>query len=228
MGTRLTASDVECVTVFLTSSFHKEWVWLNLFGCYIQDHGLHILHRGLLHCKNITIDQLLLTYNGLTTQSSPLISDITVKCKVKKLEINGNHTIGEDEQLYSMLSNPSTMLESLYMYDTQLSSRAAIALFTVLKDNTKLKELYIANNAITDGACDAIITALARNSCLVELHMHRNPLTGEAIAKIVSALKVNNTLELLGFPLIALKTLKSQLVLYKKLLPRLEKAKDVK
>ena len=29
-GTRLTASDVECVTVFLTSSFHKEWVGLYL------------------------------------------------------------------------------------------------------------------------------------------------------------------------------------------------------
>ena len=55
--TRLTASDVECVTVFLTSSFHKEWVGLDLEGCYIQDHGLHILHRGLLHCSNITIDQ---------------------------------------------------------------------------------------------------------------------------------------------------------------------------
>ena len=199
-GTRLTASDVECITVFLTSSFHKEWVWLNLFGCYIQDHGLHILHHGLLHCRNITIDQLLLTYNGLTTQSSSLISDITVKCKVKELGIDGNHTIGEDEQLYSMLSSPSTMLEGLYMSNTQLSSRAAITLFTVLKDNTKLKELYIANNAITDDACDAIIAALARNSCLVELHMHRNPLTGEAIAKIVNALKVNNALELLGLP----------------------------
>ena len=25
-GTTLTATDVECVTIFLTSSFHKEWV----------------------------------------------------------------------------------------------------------------------------------------------------------------------------------------------------------
>ena len=199
-GTRLTASDVECVTVFLTSSSHKEWVWLHLSYCYIQDHGLHILHRGLLHCKNITIDRLLLEYNGLTTQSSSLISDITVKCKVKKLWIDGNYTIGEDEKLYSMLSHPSTILEELIMYYTQLSSTAAIALFTAVKDNNKLKVLNIANNAITDDACDAITTALKSNSCLVTLYMTNNPLTSEAIVTIVNALKVNNTLSLLGLP----------------------------
>ena len=195
--TRLTASDVECVTVFLTSSFHKEWVELNLFYCYIQDRGLHILHRGLLHCKNISIDQLWLSYNGLTIQSSSLIIDITVKCKVKVLRIASNLTIGENEQLYSMLSNPSTVLEQLYMYNTKLSCKAAIVLFTAVKDNNKLKVLYIDNNAITDDACDAITTALERNSCLVELYMYENPLTGEAIVNIVNALKVNNTLEVL-------------------------------
>ena len=197
--TRLTASDVECVTVFLTLSSHKEWVGLDLSYCYIQDHGLHILHRGLLHCRNITIDQLKLGYNGLTTQSSSLISDITVKCKVKKLRINGNYTIGENERIY-MLSNPSTMLEELDMWGTQLSSRAAIALFTAVKDNNKLKKLYIYNNAITDDACDTITTALKSNSCLVKLYMDSNPLTSEAILTIVNALKVNNTLELLWLP----------------------------
>ena len=199
-GISLTASDVECVTVFLTSSSHKEWVWLYLYSCYIQDHGLHILHRGLLHCRNITIDQLRLNYNGLTTQSSSLIIDITVKCKVKVLVIDSNHTIGEDEQLYSMLSSPSTMLEGLNMINTQLSSRAAIALFTAVKDNNKLKRLHIGYNAITDDACDAITTALERNSCLVTLIMHDNPLTDEAIVNIVNALKVNNTLEVLWLP----------------------------
>ena len=201
MSTRLAASDVECVTVFLTSSFHKEWVGLNLYICYIQDHGLHILHRGLLHCRKITIDQLGLTYNGLTTQSCSLISDIAVTCEVKVLEIDGNHTIGENEQLYSILSNPSTMLEELYMDDTKLSSRAAIALFTAVKDNNKLKVFHIARNAITDDACAAITTALERNSCLVILYMYDNPMTGEAIVNIVNGLKVNNTLELLGLPI---------------------------
>ena len=161
----LTAIDVECVTVFLTSSSHKEWVWLDMSGCYIRDHGLHILHRGLLHCRNVTIDQLGLHYNGLTVQSSSMISDITVKCKVKELWIAGNR-IGEDERLYSMLSNPTTMLVVLNMYNTQLSSRAVIALLTAMKDNNKLKSLDIGGNSITDDARDAITAALERNSCL--------------------------------------------------------------
>ena len=198
--TRLTASDVECVTVFVTSSFHKEWVWLDLQDCYIQDHGLHILHRGLLHCSNITIDYLGLNSNGLTTQSSSLISDITIKCKVKKLMIAGNDTIGDNEQLYSILSSPSTMLEELRMYSTKLSTRGAIALFTALKDNNKLKKLHIINNAITDDACDAITAGLEKNNCLVQLYMYDNPLTGEAIVNIVNSLKVNNTLTLLWLP----------------------------
>ena len=198
--TRLTASDVECVTVFLTSSSHKEWVGLYLMGCYIQDHGLHILHRGLLHYTDITITRLLLSTNGLTSQSSSMISDITVSCNVKELGIQNNRTIGEDEQLYSILTNPSTMLEELYMYSTALSSRAAIALFTALKDNNSLKELSIFNNDVTDDASDAITTALQRNSCLVRLYMHQNPLTGEAIVNIVNALRGNNTLAVIWLP----------------------------
>ena len=199
--TRLTASDVECVTVFLTASSHKKWVRLNVGNCDIQDHGLYILHHGLLHYTDITITELGLSYNGLTSQSSSIISDITFSCNVKMLVIESNYTIGEDEQLYSILTNPSTMLETLNMVDTALSSRAAIALFTALKDNKKLKVLNIAHNDVTDDASDAIITALQRNSYLVELHMHHNPLTGEAIVNVVNALKGNNTLAVLRLPI---------------------------
>ena len=196
----LTASDVENVTVFLTSSFHKEWVELNLIRCYIQDHGLHILHRGLLHCTDVTITTLELTYNGLTIQSSSLISDIAVSCNVKELWLEGNYTIGEDEQLYSILTNHSTMLEILDIPNTQLSSTAAITLFNTLKDNNKLKELYIEHNNVTDDASDAITTSLERNSCLVRLDIDNNPLTGEAIVNIVNSLKCNNTLVELWVP----------------------------
>ena len=129
-----------------------------------------------------------------------MLSELTVKCKVKILEIAGNHTIGEDQQLYSMLTNPSTELEQLYMVATSLSSRGARALFTAIMENNKLKELSITGNAITDDACDVITTALQRNSCLVELDMYGNRLSSEAIINIVRCLEVNNTLQLLWFP----------------------------
>ena len=196
----LTGSDMECISLFLTSSFNKEWEKLDLYNCPIQDKGLNILYRGLHHCSDVTIKTLELMYNGLTTQSSSLISELTVKCKVKKLWIAVNYTIGEDQQLYSILSNPSSVLEKLDMYDTQLSSRAATDLFTAVKDNNKLKRLHIDCNGITDDACDAITTALESNSCLVKLSMFDNPLSSEAKMNIVKCLKVNDTLQLLGLP----------------------------
>ena len=196
----LTASDMECISLFLTSSFNKEWEKLNLSCCHIQDKELNILYCRLRHSNDITIDKLWLHYNGLTSQSSSLISELTVKCKVKILLIDGNHTIGEDQQLYSILTNPSTELEQLYMANTNLSSRGARALFTTIMKNNKLKVLNIDHNAITDDACDVITTALQWNSCLVTLHMYGNRLSSEAIINIVRCLEVNNTLQLLGLP----------------------------
>ena len=199
LGHTTASSDLESISLFLTSLNNKPWEWLNLSSCHIRDKGLNILYRGLCHC-DVIIDQLTLDNNNLTTQSSSLISEFTVKCKVKKLEISHNYTIGEDQQLYAMLTDPHNLLVEINMYNTKLSSTGAIALFEALKNNDTLKALYIDNNAITDHACNAITTALERNSCLVKLGMFRNPLTSEAIIKIVQCLEVNNTLKLLGLP----------------------------
>ena len=200
VDTILTASDIECISPFLTSSSNKQWKMLSLDSCYIQDKALNILYRGLCHSSDITIDYLQLRYNGITRQASSLLSELTVKCKVKILVIDGNYTIGEDQQLYSMLTNPSTELEQLSMWHTRLSSGGARALFTAVKENSNLKKLYIMGNAISDDACDVITTALQRNSCLVRLYMYSNPLSSEAIINIVQCLEVNNTIQILGLP----------------------------
>ena len=197
--TRLSPSDVECVTVFLTCSSHKEWEELNLYKCYIQDHGVHILHRGLTSC-DVTITILRLWHNGLTESSSSAISDITISCRVKLLNISYNNTVGEDERLYSIISDPSSMLEELYMYSTKLSSSAAIKLFTALSEGKKLRALCVHNNDITDEACDAIAMAMKINTSLVTLYMHDNPISGECAQLIVRALRYNDTLQLLWLP----------------------------
>ena len=101
-GNKITISDIKCISLFLTSSFNKKWKRLNLNYQYIQDKGLKILYRGLSHTTDITINKLWLADNGLTAQSSSLISELTVKFKVKGLVIAGNYTIGDDLQLYSM------------------------------------------------------------------------------------------------------------------------------
>lgn len=199
-GLTLTGNDMECMSLFLTSSFNKEWEWLYLDDCHIQDKEFNCLYQGLQHGKDITINNLSLGYNLLTMQSSSLISKFTVRHKVKTLKITGNHTVGEDQRLYSMLIDPSNTLMKLIMSYTKLSSKAATALFIALQDNKKLKQLMIQGNDITDRACDAITTTLQRNSCLVRLSMWRNPLTSEGMKNIVQCLMVNNTLQLLELP----------------------------
>ena len=199
-STTLLSSDMECLSLFLTSSSNKEWKELSLSYCHIQDKGLKILQCALCHISVVTTNELWLTNNGLTTQSSSLISELSVKCRVLTLGIGGNYTIGENQQLYYILTDPATKLEELDMGVMQLSSRGATHLFTALKDNNTLKKLYIDDNAITDDACDVIITALERNNCLVTLGMYCNPLSNEAILNIVRCLEVNNTLQLLGLP----------------------------
>ena len=118
----LSPCDVEHLAFFLTHSTQKEWKELNLFDCFIQDHGLDILHRVLTN-SDVTISELRLDYNGLTKLSSPtMISDITISCKVKELNISNNEFIGENERLYSIVSDPSSVLETLCITHAKLSS----------------------------------------------------------------------------------------------------------
>ena len=194
--TRLSPSDLERLTTFLTCSSHKEWKMLDLSFCDIQDHGLQILQRGL-RSSNVIITKLMIWFNDLTAVSSSAISDLTISCRVKILHIDGNYTVGEDDRLYRILTDHSSMVEELYMYYTNLSSSAAIKLFTSLSEAKKLRILDIAYNDITDEACDAIIMAMKKNTSLVELYMYHNPISGECAQLIVEALQYNNSLQLL-------------------------------
>ena len=192
--------DVECITVFLTSSSHSKWMELDICKCFIQDHGLRILYHGLCRHGDVNINKLWLDNNGLTMQSFSLINEITVKCKVKELGISNNNII-DGQQLYSMLTHSFTNLEVLNMQITKLSSEKAISLFNALRDNNKLRTLIVTNNAISDDVSDAIIAALQKNVCLDKLAMNSNPITGEAIEHIiVKGVKGNNTLQQLMLP----------------------------
>ena len=195
----VSATDLECVSLFLTSSSHKHWMEFNLSGCYIQDRGLRIIHK-YLNRSNITIASLWLNDNCLTKYSSSCTSDIVLSCKVKELRIIGNRTIGENGELYNMLTHPSSMLTILNMNNTSLTSIAARTLFTAVKDSKKLKVLWINYNTITDDVADDITLALTINKSLVELWIHGNHISGVATVTILQFLRYNDTLQLLVIP----------------------------
>ena len=196
--TTLSPNDVECITTFLTYSSHREWKELNLTSCFIQDHGVKILHRGLIRC-DVTTEKLGLNWNGFTESSSAAISGLAISCRTKVLRINGNATVCEDDRLYYVLSDPSSMIEELYISNNNLSCTSTIKLFTVLGESNKLKILAIANDSITDEACDAIIIAMKKNTSLVGLSMKINPISGYQAQLIIQALQQNKTLQWLQF-----------------------------
>jgi len=198
-STSVSATDLECVSLFLTSSSHKHWVEFNLSGCHIQDRGLRIIHKYLTH-SNITITKLWLSDNCLTRFSSIYTSDIVLSCEVKELRIIGNRTVGENGELYTMLTHPSSMLTLLNMTNTSLTSISARTLFNAVKESKRLQVLWINYNTITDDAADDIAVALTVNKSLVELWICDNHISGEAILTILQLLRNNDTLQLLVVP----------------------------
>ena len=196
---RLSLDDLECLTLLLTNSSNKKWEKLCLQGCFIQDHGVDMLQRGLTSC-HITIRKLSLSFNDLTESSSSAISDLIISCSVSVLWIKGNEIIGRDEKLYHIISDPASVLEELYMSYTKLSTSGAVKLFTALSKSKKLRVLWINGNDITDDACDAIVMAIKMNTSLLELWMSHNPISGECANLIVKSLQHNNILQQLVLP----------------------------
>lgn len=169
---------------------------LNLTFCRLQDYDLKILQHGL-RSSRITITELWLQDNDFTAVSSSAISDLIIGCRVKILDISHNNIVGEDDALYKILADHSSMLEEPYMYYTKLSSSAAIKLFDALSEAKMLKKLWISSNSIGDEACDAIVLAIKKNTSLVRMDIDDNPIGGESILLIFQALQHNNTLKLL-------------------------------
>ena len=192
--TRLSPSDLESLTIFLTYSSHKDWNKLNMWCCFIQDHGLQVLQHGL-RSSNVTFTKLLLYDNDLTEISSPAISDLAISCRAKVLSISGNQIVGEDVRLYRIITDNGSMIEELYMWSTKLSSGGAVKLFSALSEAKKLKILEIDNNDVADEACDTIIMAMKKNASLVQLSICNNPIGVECAKLIVQALQHNNTLQ---------------------------------
>ena len=209
-GIHLSPSDVEHLTMFLTQSprAHQERKEVDLCGCSIGDKGIAIFHQGVKHLKeskerNISIKMLSLSNNNLTESSSGKVFEIATCCKVEMLALRHNPTIGNDPKLYSIISDPDSMVEELNLSHTiSKQTGTPTELFLALEKNKrkKLRVLWLDNNNLTDNECDAIVKVLQNNTSLMEFNIYRNPFTITSALKIVDALVHNNTLQYLTLP----------------------------
>ena len=199
--TILSTNDIENIFTFLTCCSIKQWKKLILVNCHIRDVGLHIIHR-IITPSSISIEEILLSMNDFSSSSDGYLTDIVITCGVKLLGISYNKTIGQTEEFFPLiLSSPSSMIEKLYIAGINLSTRAAIMIFTLLKEKkTKLKRLGMAYNDITDDVCDVIAETLQVNSTLEYLNIYGNKISKEASQLLLNSLRHNNTLTELYLP----------------------------
>ena len=200
-GTNLSPINLEDLAILLTCSSCRNWKELDLSSCHIQDYGLRLLHHTLPH-SYITIDTLWLHNNDLSSSSDSSLSDITITCKVKALDISLNKAVGETPHFFTtLLTHPSCMIEQLYMTDNNYSTtKWATDLFSSLRENKTLKELWMKGDNISDDECGVICDVLRVNNSLRVLDLWSKPISGESSQLILDALKDNNTLELLRLP----------------------------
>jgi len=200
-GTTLSPYNIEDLASLLTCSSCGNWKKINLYNCYIQDYGLRLLHCSLHHSA-VTIQELWLLSNNLSSSSDIFLSDIIITCKVRVLSISENKGVGETRHFLTMiLTDPSSVIEGLGMYSNNFSStKWAIHLFSLLRENKTVNKLSIWDNNMSDDACDAVCEALSSNNTLKILDISVNPITGQASQLILDALKLNSTLEKLFLP----------------------------
>ena len=151
--------------------------------------------------NDITVKRLSLSKNNLTESSSSKIYNIAIHCRVEVLAIRHNPNIGKDPKLYSILSDPNSVVKELYMSHTNSKQFSTVSkLFSALEKAQQLKVLRISQNYIKDDACSAIVTALQKNTSLTELIMFGNPFNITNALKIIQSLVHNNTLQYLVLP----------------------------
>jgi len=199
--TTLSPNKLEDLKTLLTSSSCRNWKKLDLTNCHIQDYGLRLLHRTLHH-SNVTINELWLHNNDISSSSDSSLSDILISWRVKILNISSNKDVGETPHFFTaLLTHPSCVIEELGMVFNNYSTTSwAIDLFSSLWENKTVKKIWISGNNISDDVCDVICGGLHMNKSLRMLDMFRNPITGQASQLILDSLKDNNTLELLRLP----------------------------
>ena len=189
-GCRLLPHHLAYLGFFLSNLRSKEWAELNLYGCHVGDHGIHILYQGM-KAWNTKIRTVDLRDNSLTEASSqiigslplqplhlvlsrneiPMVKNMHFKRKVKVLHLAGINCKIPDIEL---ISGMVTFLEELDISYNGLGDDGVTLLSKGIAKTGTLKVLNINNNNIGPSGCVAIKDALIKNTSLVELRVGNN------------------------------------------------------
>ena len=193
-GVTLLPRDMEAVSVFLAHSKKQQWDKLDFLLCNMGDTGCNILQSALCNTMTLTLNELNLADNHLSTSSSKFITDITLNKGITALYLQGNHL--QDGDYLQILAQSGT-LEELDISENEIQMDGAVRIFKALKYSC-LKKLILTNNGITKGAADEIGLGLTTNNTLEVLGLSHNKLQSTGVVGIMYSLnKDNKTLKIL-------------------------------
>ena len=219
---RLLPHQVVSLGFFLSRS-QRKWKELNLESCYIEDHGMSIIHQYLCGDKTNKqeVTEINLAGNDLTGASSHLIADIISHLQphtlqlydnkitnvrdisiavintstVKVLSIRGN---GLTAQEAVAICDMMICLEELYINDNELGEHGAELLSEKIRNIKTLRILNIQNNNIGSSGTIAIANALIGNLSLEVLHMDGDPIGQDEAMALGNAIANNKMIKTLA------------------------------
>ncbi|XP_065884020.1 NLR family CARD domain-containing protein 3-like [Dysidea avara] len=208
---RLLPHHLAYLGFFLSNFRCKEWAELNLCGCHVGDHGIHILYQGM-KAWNLKIRTVDLRNNSLTGASSQIIGSLALQ--TLHLVLSRNEITMVKNMLFTrtvkvlhledinckipdieLISGMITFLEELDISYNGLGNDGVTLLSKGIAKTGTLKVLNINNNNIGPSGCVALKDALIKNTSLVELRVGNNAIGEDGISAVISIIANSSTLK---------------------------------
>ena len=188
---RLLPHQVVSLGFFLSRS-HRKWKKLNMYMCYIGDHGMSIIRQYLCGDKTNKqeITEIDLRCNDLTGASSHLIADIISHLQPHTLLLHFN-TITNVRDISTAVINTSTV-KVLDMSNNDLTAQETVAISDIM---ICLEELYIIENKLGDHGIELLSKGIRDTKTLRILCIESNNFGSSGTIAIANALAVNASLE---------------------------------
>ena len=189
-GYKLQPYQVTSLGFFLSKS-RKEWEELNLYNCYILDHGANILYNYLV-CNEVTIKKINLCNNNLTAASSSFIGNLITNVKAN-CALLSNNIINIDG--ITAATPKTNFLKELWLMETGITKHEARSLVKLL--DIGLVELYIGRNKLGDEGADILSHAVCKSTTLKVLDISSNEIKANGTKAMALALQNSKSLNTL-------------------------------
>ena len=189
-GYKLQPYQVTSLGFFLSKS-RKEWEELNLYNCYILDHGASILYNYLV-CNEVTIKKINLCNNNLTAASSSFIGNLITNVKAN-CALLSNNIINIDGIITA--TPKISFLKELWLMETGITKHEARSLVKLL--DIGLVELYISRNKLGDEGADILSHAVCKSTTLKVLDISSNEIKANGTKAMALALQNSKSLNTL-------------------------------